>query len=55
MSIRSSIGMIQFVTLILTPAFAWHPPGNAASEKLVLTGASTIAPLASEIGRPGVR
>jgi phosphate transport system substrate-binding protein len=51
MSIRSSIGMIQFVTLILTLAFAWHPRGNAASEKLVLTGASTIAPLASEIGR----
>ena len=39
----------------------WAQPGNAAPEKLVLTGASTIAPLAAEIARrfesqhPGTR
>ncbi len=64
MSIRSSIEAIKFAALILAAAFAWHPSGNAgnaASPKLVLTGASTIAPLASEIARrfesqyPGTR
>lgn len=48
MGIRSSIETIKFAALILAAAFAWHPPGNAASPKLVspklvLTGASTIA------------
>src|SRR5574340_638372 len=39
----------------------WSQPGHAASQKLVLTGASTIAPLVSEIARrfesryPGTR
>src|SRR5688500_13320840 len=39
----------------------WSQPGNAASQKLVLTGASTIAPLAGELARrfeslhPGTR
>lgn len=39
----------------------WGQPGHAASQKLVLTGASTIAPLVSEIARrfesryPGTR
>lgn len=61
MGIRSSIEAIKFSALILAAAFAWHPQGNAASPKLVLTGASTIAPLASEIARrfesqyPGTR
>ncbi|WP_025041767.1 phosphate ABC transporter substrate-binding protein [Nitrosospira briensis] len=41
--------------------YGWAQPGNAAAEKLVLTGASTIAPLAAEIARrfelqhPGMR
>ena len=45
----------------LSPWTGWSPSGNTASQKLVLTGASTIAPLAGEIARrfetlhPGVR
>jgi phosphate transport system substrate-binding protein len=49
------------VVAALLSATGWSQPGNAASQKLVLTGASTIAPLAGEIARrfetlhPGVR
>jgi phosphate transport system substrate-binding protein len=58
---QSSIETAKFAILILGAAFAWHPAGNAAVQKLVLTGASTVAPLVSEIGRrfelqhPGTR
>jgi phosphate transport system substrate-binding protein len=51
----------KFATLLWVAIFGWNPVGNAASPKLMLTGASTIAPLASEIGRrfelqhPGTR
>ena len=49
-----------FIAVLLLVA-GWSPPGNAASQKLVLTGASTIAPLVGELARrfeslrPGVR
>lgn len=39
------------VVAALLSATGWSQPGNAASQKLVLTGASTIAPLAGEIAR----
>jgi phosphate transport system substrate-binding protein len=50
-----------FIAAALLLVYGWALPGNAASEKLVLTGASTIAPLAAEIARrfesqhPGTR
>ena len=50
-----------FIAAALLLVYGWAQPGNAASEKLVLTGASTIAPLAAEIARrfesqhPGTR
>ncbi|HEY6043449.1 MAG TPA: substrate-binding domain-containing protein, partial [Nitrosospira sp.] len=51
----------KFAALLWVAIFGWNPIGSAASPKLMLTGASTIAPLASEIARrfelqhPGTR
>jgi phosphate transport system substrate-binding protein len=51
----------MIIAAALLSATGWSQPGNAASQKLVLTGASTIAPLAGELARrfeslhPGVR
>jgi phosphate transport system substrate-binding protein len=53
--------LAKFAPLLLMAIIGWNPLANAASSKLVLTGASTIAPLASEIARrfelehPGTR
>jgi phosphate transport system substrate-binding protein len=62
---RSMKTIFPMPFMILTGALllgsVWTQPGKAASQKLVLTGASTIAPLASEIARrfeslhPGIR
>ena len=60
MKIISAVHYVMFIAASLAVA-GWSPPGNAASPKLVLTGASTIAPLAGELARrfeslhPGVR
>src|SRR5688500_19203568 len=60
MTIVSAVQYLIFVAALLSVA-GWSQPGNAASQKLVVTGASTIAPLASEIARrfeslhPGIR
>src|SRR5207245_4059408 len=51
----------KFAACLWVAIFGWSPLVNAASLKLMLTGASTIAPLASEIARrfelqhPGTR
>ena len=48
-------------TIMFAVGLVWSPSGNTAAQKLVLTGASTIAPLAGEIARrfesrhPGTR
>ena len=48
-------------TIMFAAGLVWSPSGNTAAQKLVLTGASTIAPLAGEIARrfesrhPGTR
>jgi phosphate transport system substrate-binding protein len=53
---RAMAGAVMFAAGIV-----WSPTGNTAAQKLVLTGASTIAPLAGEIARrfesrrPGTR
>jgi len=53
--------VIVMGTIIFGAGLGWSPMGNAATQKLVLTGASTIAPLAGEISRrfesrhPGTR
>lgn len=60
MKIISAIHYVIFIAALFAVA-GWSRPGNAASPKLVLTGASTIAPLAGELARrfeslhPGVR
>jgi phosphate transport system substrate-binding protein len=60
MKMISAVQHVIFIAALLAIA-GWSPPGNAASQKLVLTGASTIAPLAGELARrfeslhPGVR
>src|SRR5687768_3411118 len=60
MKIVSAVQYLIFVAALLSVA-GWSQPGNAASQKLVLTGASTIAPLAGELARrfeslhPGIR
>lgn len=40
-----------FFTAIIVIGFIWPSPGAAASQKLVITGSSTVAPLVSEIAR----
>lgn len=60
MKIKSAVHYVIFIAVLFAVA-GWSRPGNAASQKLVLTGASTIAPLAGELARrfeslhPGVR
>lgn len=50
MKVISTIHYLIFASALLSGS-GWSQPVNAASQKLVLTGASTIAPLAAEIGR----
>lgn len=56
----STIQYAIFAAALLL-GFGWSMPGNAASQKLTLIGASTIAPLAAELARrfeslhPGTR
>jgi phosphate transport system substrate-binding protein len=58
---RREYASAKFAALVWVAIFGWSPVGNAASPKLMLTGASTIAPLASEVARrfelqhPGTR
>lgn len=40
-----------FAAVVFVAAFIWANPGWAASNKLVVTGSSTVAPLVSEIAR----
>jgi phosphate transport system substrate-binding protein len=60
MKIISAVQHVIFIAVLFLIA-GWSPPNNAASQKLVLTGASTIAPLVGELARrfeslhPGVR
>ncbi len=61
MDYLGSIRKYVIFTAALLSGYGWIQPGNAASEKLVLTGASTMAPLVAEIARrfeshhPGTR
>src|SRR5687768_13406668 len=58
-----TVSTIQYAIFaaVLLLGFGWSMPGNAASQKLTLIGASTIAPLAAELARrfeslhPGTR
>lgn len=60
MKILSRARYVTFGAVLLLGS-GWSQSGNAASQKLVLTGASTIAPLAGELARrfellhPGTR
>ncbi|MDQ3186288.1 MAG: phosphate ABC transporter substrate-binding protein [Pseudomonadota bacterium] len=60
MRLLSATRYVTFAALLLLGS-GWSQLGNAASKKLVLTGASTIAPLAGELARryellhPGTR
>ncbi|MDN5882071.1 MAG: phosphate ABC transporter substrate-binding protein [Nitrosospira sp.] len=60
MKILPATRYVMFAAALLW-GLGWGLPGNAASQKLVLTGASTIAPLAGELARrfellhPGTR
>ena len=40
-----------FISFVGAVAFALSAPADAAQQKLVLTGASTVAPLAAELGK----
>ncbi|SCY66052.1 phosphate ABC transporter substrate-binding protein, PhoT family [Nitrosospira sp. Nl5] len=48
--ILSATHYVMFATALLLGS-GWSPSGHGASQKLVLTGASTIAPLAGELAR----
>ncbi len=60
MKISPTTQYMMFAAALLCGS-GWSQPGKAASQKLVLTGASTIAPLAGELARrfellhPGTR
>ena len=53
--------IVGFVFVLATLFLTWLPDANAASQRLILTGSSTVAPLVGEIARqyesihPGVR
>ena len=51
MTMNISRNFISFTFALLALGLGSSMPGHAASQKIVLTGSSTIAPLAAEIGK----
>lgn len=51
MTMNISRNFISFTFALLALGLGGSMPGHAASQKIVLTGSSTIAPLAAEIGK----
>jgi len=62
MSPRIALHLARGIVLcLLSPSCAEHPKAGLKQQKLIITGASTIAPLVSELGKrfekqhPGTR
>jgi ABC-type phosphate transport system substrate-binding protein len=52
MSPRITLHLARGIVLcLLSPSCAEHPKAGLKDQKLIITGASTIAPLVSELGK----